>query len=152
MIVRLLLFAIIGIPLLLGSALFLDTWLKQVILRCYAAPWSVRQRNRYLLGCTLVVAILLQGSVIPGIILVFFPNALREYTATTWLLATGSWLGFGLWGSLLGYWWRKYGDRCPSNPQHHVPGPYRFGRRCPHCDAALTPWLENRNLSVVQSD
>lgn len=140
-IIRPLLFTLIATPTLLVLALAFDTWLKRIILRCYAAPWSLRQRNWFLLGCTLVVALLLQCLVIPLISWPFFPDFLTYREVPLILFAGLALLAAAGWGGLLWSWWRRYGNRCPQHPDHRIQGTYGSTDVCPVCGAALRPWL-----------
>jgi hypothetical protein len=135
---KLLLFTMVGIPILLAIALFLDTWLKQRILRCYAAPWTPGQRNWYLLSCTLIVALLLQMVLIPVFVAPFFPDWTKTRTTELVLWGVASIIVALVWGIWLLVQWKRYGDRCPNG--HTVQGPYAFDKRCPECGVLLNAW------------
>jgi hypothetical protein len=140
-VVRPLLFTLVATPTLMVLALTADTWLKRIVLRCYAAPWSVHQRNWLLLGCTLVVALVLQNLVVPLISWPFFPDVLTYREAQAGLLAGLALLATSIWGGLLWFWWRRYGNHCPRRPDHRVPGAYGSTDVCPVCGMPLLPWL-----------
>jgi|GEM_PF-5044586 len=140
-VLRPLLFTLVATPTLMMLALTADTWLKRIVLRCYAAPWSVRQRNWLLLSCTLIVALVLQNLVIPLISWPFFPDVLTYREAQAGLLAGLALLATAVGGGLLWFWWRRYGNHCPRRPDHRVRGAYGSTDVCPVCGAPLLPWL-----------
>lgn len=141
LVIRPLLFTLIATPGLLTLALIADTWLKRLVLCCYAAPWSVRQRKWLLGGGTLVVAFLIQSVVVPLISWPFFPDFITARELEIGILAGIALLSACVWSGLLWRWWRAYGQRCPGAKQHRVTGAYAPTATCPACGVPLIPWL-----------
>lgn len=134
-------FTLLATPVLIVLALVADTWMKQLILRCYAAPWSVRRRNWYLRISTIVVALLLEWIVVPLVSIPFFPGYADDREIMMSFLATIALVAAIIWGLLLRHWRGTYGKRCPGCGQACQPGTYHFGVTCPQTNQSLTPWL-----------
>jgi len=128
-------YAWFGLPLLLAF-LLVNAGLWRGVLTWYACGHRIRLWLWLWPGVQLIGAAFI---FIPVADRLFFP-AFYEATPLFWLLLSGSlllMLGAGLLFALLH---RRWGCRCPRCGGR-VPGPFRPGKRCPHCQTLLHPWL-----------
>ncbi|MCB0038028.1 MAG: hypothetical protein M9936_02660 [Caldilinea sp.] len=130
---------VIAAPVVLWLTLWLDMRLKQRILTWYGAPWLARRSALIFSAVTLVLGVALWLGVLPLVSVLAFPLILGIETGTLVKLAmTGIMLlaaGAIFWRSD-----RRWHGRCPAC-SGGVAAPLHLDTGCPHCHAALAPWL-----------
>ena len=127
-------------PLTLIGWLLIDTWLKRRILTWYGAPLMRNHPVGLFWGLTGWLALVLWFVIVPVYNVVTVPTA--HSLSEPWVMAPMFFttiisiiIGVGL---LIAH--HRYSGRCPQcNCQ--VSGGFQLGRRCPHCQEVLQPWL-----------
>lgn len=129
-------YVLFGIPLL-GGLLGFEVGLRRLVLTWYPLGRRVhRVFALLLLGLTALAALVF----IPLANRLFFPAfypPISPALALAWGCALIPTLG-GVLLLILGH--ARIGRRCPAC-RESVPGPFVPGKRCPHCEVLLHPWL-----------
>ena len=129
----------IGLPILVFSFVLADLTVKRQALTWYAAPLVQRHPRLFLLGVTVVGALVLWMGAVPLLNLVAFPT-IFETDASFWLRIGLAALLAALAIAVGLAMHARYAYRCPGCSSR-LAGAYTLGRCCPECGYALNPWL-----------
>lgn len=130
------------LALAIGAPLAALVALIRRMLTWYGFPQAERRLMRAVVALIILVTALVALVLLPPLTDLILLRGLSSL-GSLWYWA-GAALTLLCCGGFAGWWIsqdRRYAGRCPGCGRP-VPGAFALGRRCPHCGAALHPWLE----------